>query len=561
MRSILGQINAILILVALIACQSPQSSSHPNQAPRPFTLTIAHLNDTHSHQEPTVVNLVVDGAKHPVSLGGFACLQTAVDELRAHERNVLLFHAGDAVQGTLYFSLFNGTVDFDGLNRLGVDAMTFGNHEFDRGPAAMPGFLKQAKFPFVSCNIDFTGELAIASLVKPWLIREIDGQKIAILGVTTEDTPISTSNVGNVKFEDPVRAVSRNVAELERQGIHKIILLSHLGYGEDQRLASRVSGVDLIVGGHSHTLLGDAKAFGRLGLKPEGAYPTEVISPRGEKVLVVQAGQWGEMLGELKVSFSPGGVVETYEAHETLIVGEDGRSIEAALKASGVARIVPESKIAAEALAPFTQQLKAYRSTALSTVECDLVRSLNGGPGPLIADSMRMAVPTSCMAILNYGGVRRDLRSGIISLGDVLEVLPFGSTLNVLDLSGAELKAALEEDVEFLHKKFAGAEPLPLPYVSGARYTVCHHEPMGSRIRSLAILEADGNYREVQPAKVYRIVVNNFEAGGGDGFATLKTAARYRFDTGIIDADAFAAFLRKAGKVAVPAEVRITVVP
>jgi 5'-nucleotidase len=546
----------VFSLAALLGCQH-----QPSKAPQPFTLTIAHLNDTHSHQEPTLVNLVVDGVKHPVSLGGFARLQTAVEELRAHDPNLLLFHAGDAVQGTLYFSLFNGTVDFDALNRLGVDAMTFGNHEFDRGPAAIPAYLKRAKFPFVSCNIDFSGEPSIAPLVKPWIVREIDGQKIAVLGVTTEDTPISTSDIGNVKFEDPVRAVGRNVAALERLGIHKIILLSHLGYGEDLRLASRVSGVDIIVGGHSHTWLGDASAMARLGLKSDGPYPTEVVSPCGEKVLVVQAGQWGEMLGEMKVRFSPKGVVETYESLESLIVGEDGIPLLAALEASGMARIQPESKAAADALRPFTQQLKAYRSTVLTSAGGELVRSLNGGPGPLIADSMREAVPTSCMAILNYGGVRRDLLAGNISLGDVMEVLPFGSTLQVLDLSGAELKAAMEEDIEFLRKKFAGAAALPLPYVSGARYTVDHRSPAGSRIRSLAILEADGRYSEVLPAKIYRIVVNSFVAGGGDGFATLKAATRYRFDTGIIDADAFASFLKKSGTVALPVESRITVVP
>jgi len=280
----------VLLALLLQSCAGVSKSS--------YNLTIAHLNDTHSHMEPEPVSLTINGQETVMRLGGFARLQTELDEMRGTAPNFLLLHAGDAVQGTLYFTLFNGQVEFDFLNRLRVDVMTFGNHEFDRGAAAIPAYLKRAGFPIISSNIDFSEEPAIAPLVPKYFIKSLNGERIGIIGMTTETTPQTTIDVGNARFMDSRASAVKQIEILQKQGVNKIILLSHLGYDEDLKLAAAVSGIDIIVGGHSHTLLGDTRQLSWLGLMPEGRYPTEIITPDGGKTLVLQSWQWGTHAGK-----------------------------------------------------------------------------------------------------------------------------------------------------------------------------------------------------------------------------------------------------------------------
>jgi len=563
----LSSILLILTIAALTACSSGQQ--------RPYTLTIAHLNDTHSHLEATPVNLDIGGSKTTVQLGGFPRLQTLVNVLRTTDPSLLLLHAGDAVQGTLYFTLFNGVPEFDFLNRLGVDAMTFGNHEFDRGPAAIPGFLQRAKFPLVSSNIDFSGEPTIAPAVAKAIIREVNGERIGIIGLTTETTPQTTINVGQAKFLSPPASARQQVIELERQGVNKIIALSHLGYAEDLKLAATVNGIDIIVGGHSHTLLGELANLAPLGLSPEGAYPSRVASPDGGTTLVLQAWQWGHLLGSVRVTFDSAGRVTDHTPGAIMPLGEvfsredrmippdspDYAMILQALSQSGIARVVAEEPATAAALAPYTAQLATFRKQVVATASRDLIRGPNSGPGPLVADSMLAAVPRAQVAILNYGGVRKDLLLGPISVGDLLEVMPFANSLVLVDLTGAELQRALEEDLDFLLTKYGSQTQPPLPYVAGIKLSVTPSATKGRRVGALAVQGADGDYLPIDPTATYRTVVNAFVAGGGDGFTTIKHAQGFRSDTGIIDSDAFRDHLQLLGTVQNPTAPRILVTP
>lgn len=557
----------MLGVVLLNSCGSIDSTD--------YTLTIAHLNDTHSHLEATPVTLDIAGTPTLVQMGGFARLQTLVDEMRADTPAFLLLHAGDALQGTLYFTLFAGAVEFDFLNRLGVDAMTFGNHEFDRGPAAIPPFLKRATFPFVSSNVDFSGEPAIAARVPQTLTLEIRGERIGIIGLTTETTPQSTLNVGSVRFLDAITAARQQVAELENRGVNKIIALTHLGFERDMKLAASVNGIDIIVGGHSHTLQGDPSRLGAIGLTPEHPYPTEVRTPDGGKTVLLHAWQWGQVLGNLRVTFDAAGRVRGYAPGAVMPVGDRFsrndvaiepaspayREIIQALGTTGMARVVPEDPATLAALAPYGSQLQIFRSQPAGTAAEELPRRLNGGPGVLAADSMLAAVPHARAALLNFGGVRRDLRAGVISVGDVLEVMPFGNTLVVVDLTGDELKRALEEGIQFLLDKFGRDRPA-LPYVAGISFSVNLAAEAGQRVGALAVRE-EGGYRPVDPAATYRTVVNSFVAGGGDGFATIKNARGFRNDTGIIDSDALRDHLTSLHTVPNPREqrIRITTAP
>lgn len=539
-----------------------------------YQFTLVHMNDTHSHLEPVAVNLAIQGETVTAQLGGFARLKTVIDQMRAEDRELLFLHGGDVVQGTLYFTLFNGLPEFDFLNLLGLDAMTFGNHEFDRGPAAIPAWIKRSRFPWLSANIDFSNEPALAGLVKPYLIKEIHGEKIAIIGVTTETTPQTTMQVGRVAFNDAAESVRKQVEALEAQGINKIILLSHLGYQQDKELVSKVAGIDIVVGGHSHTLMGDASLLSKIGLLPETVYPTELKGADGKRVLVLQAWQWGHFLGRLQASFTPDGEVEQFSHNAVIPTGSSFvrndqavqpgtpayQAITGALERTGIARIVAEDPQVVAALAPYAQKVAAYRTVAIATAAEDLVRGLNSGPGPLAADSMLAAVPRAQVAILNYGGIRRDLLRGKISAGDLLEVMPFNNSLVLVDLSGAELLKSLEDTVAFMLVKF-GSATMNMPFVSGIRFSVQLTAPYGSRIVHMQIRSDSGSFVAVEPAQRYRVVVNSFVAEGGDGFGVIKAATGFKSDTGIIDSDAMQDYLQKLGTIRNNTEQRVSVLP
>lgn len=561
-RALHGFLAAIFIL--LQSCGAITSTG--------YTLAIAHLNDTHSHLEATPVSLRVDDTVVSLEVGGFPRLQTLMDEMRADAPNLLLLHAGDAVQGSLYFTQFGGEVEFSFLNRLGVNAMAFGNHEFDRGPAAIPGFLERAHFPVIASNIDFSKEPDIAARVPRHIVREINGERIGVFALTTTTTPQSTLDVGNARFLDTIATARQQVAELEESGVNKIIALTHLGYDEDLALAARVNGIDIIVGGHSHTLLGDQERLIPLGLTAAGDYPTVVTTPDGGRTLVVHAWQWGHLVGNLRVIFDAAGRVRNHSSGATIPVGNrfnrdgveiaadspDHRRIVRALQRSGITQIVAEDEAALTTLAPYRARLAAFRSQPVARATEELIRRPNQGPGPLAADSMMAAVPAARLALLNYGALRRDLPAGTVSVGDVLELMPFGNTLVLVELTGEELKQALEEGIEFLTAKH-GRAARAFPYVSGIRFTVHPSAPRGERVTSLEVRGEDGAYRAVEPAATYTSVVNSFLAGGGDGFDTLRTTRRGRSDTGILDSDAFREHLKRLGTLHSPHEERIRV--
>lgn len=564
---------AALLLLLLSACGGA--------APRPLSLTIAHVNDTHSALEPADETLVVAGQTLRAKLGGVARLKTALDEVRAREKNVLTLHAGDAVQGTLYFNLFNGEPEFEFLNLLGFDAMAVGNHEFDRGPALLGRLAGQARFPLLSANIDASGEAALAGRIRPYTLRSVEGQLVALLGSTTPATPLMTSGVGQARFAEPGPVLAALVRELKALGVNKIILLSHNGYEADLELARTVPGLDVIVGGHSHTLLGDAAGLARLGLRPAGPYPTVVQGPEGAPVLVAQAWKWGEVLGVLTVHFDAEGRVAGHSAAPVLLAGEEfrvaGRPVDPAspdfaqfhaqvleaLRDSGMARSVAPDPDMLRRLEPYARQVAQVQNAPLGArATVDLLRGSANDPGPLVADAYLAKSPGAQVALVGAGGLRRDLFAGELSLGMVMGLLPFGNTLVRLELSGAELKAALEEAVEF---RLSARPPrggdlrtLPVIHTAGLSYVIRPAEPKGQRIQKVLLRRADGGQAPLDLAATYSVVTNSFLAGGGDGLAPLKNASGPRLDTGYLEHDVLAEHLTALGVVE-PVPLRVVI--
>ncbi|MER3451572.1 MAG: multifunctional 2',3'-cyclic-nucleotide 2'-phosphodiesterase/5'-nucleotidase/3'-nucleotidase [Thermus sp.] len=503
-----------------------------------FTLTLVHTNDTHAHLEP--VELTLSGKRTRV--GGVAQRIALFDRLRAKAKNPLFLDAGDVFQGTLYFNQYRGLADRYFMHRALYRVMALGNHEFDLGPRPLSEFLQGARFKVVSANTDVSQEPALKGLVLPHTVLWVGGEKVGVIGLTTPDTAIIANPGPTVRFLDPYEAAQKAVYELLARGIRKILVLSHMGYGEDLKLARRLVGVQVIVGGHSHTLLG---SFPHKELSPVGPYPTVVKNPEGKDVLVLQAWEWGKVVGVLEVQFSPLGEVLAYKGEALLMTPE----------------VAPEDALAKEALKTLALPVQALFQQVIARAKVDLVgeraivRRRESNLGNLIADGMVWKTKPAGVqiALQNGGGIRASIPAGPITIGKVYEVLPFGNTLVVMDLKGREILAALENGVS-QWEQGAGR----FLQVSGLRYAFDLAKPAGSRVVRVEV-KGEKGFGPLDLEATYRVVVNSFIAAGGDGFEVLKNAQGYRVDTGFSDAESFMDYLKALGEVESKAEGRIEV--
>ncbi|RMF05581.1 MAG: multifunctional 2',3'-cyclic-nucleotide 2'-phosphodiesterase/5'-nucleotidase/3'-nucleotidase, partial [Chloroflexi bacterium] len=247
-----------------------------------FTLTVLHTNDVHSRIDEFDKRgntCDEDEKAEDACFGGVARRQTMINQIRAEMPNVILVDAGDQFQGTLFYTQYKGGAAQEMMNTLGYNAMAVGNHEFDDGPGTLGSFVRGVNFPVLSSNMDVSAEPELAGSIQPSTILDVNGEKVGVIGVTTVDTGILSSPGDNVAFNDAVASAQAAVDELTAQGVNKIIALTHIGYGPDQELAAALTGVDVIVGGHSHTLLSNTDE------DAAGPYPTVVNAADGNPVL------------------------------------------------------------------------------------------------------------------------------------------------------------------------------------------------------------------------------------------------------------------------------------
>jgi len=261
----------------------------------PSRITLLHTNDTHSHIEP-----FGPGNGQASGKGGIPRRATMVKQLRASIPNLLLLDAGDTFQGTPYFNQYKGKLDFELMSKVGYDASTLGNHDFDNGVDMLMEAMEFAKFPFLNCNFDCKGSPVLAKRLTPWLVKEFPGFKVGLTGVGVDFKGlVSAENHKGVDWRSPEEAlkpVIRHLREVEK--VDLVVLISHLGYDlrgdaiDDLALAKLVPGLDAIIGGHSHTFLDQ---------------PTRIQQDGGE-TLVFQVGWGGINLGRMDFAMAKGQV-------------------------------------------------------------------------------------------------------------------------------------------------------------------------------------------------------------------------------------------------------------
>jgi 2',3'-cyclic-nucleotide 2'-phosphodiesterase (5'-nucleotidase family) len=445
-----------------------------------FELRILHINDFHGFVEPY----------KPIGseelLGGITYLAAKVDELRK-EKPSLLLSAGDMIQGNNWANLSKGESVIELMNTMRFDAMVVGNHEFDFGQDALRKRISEAKFPILGANVE-----GLAGL-KPYIIKEVKGIKVAIVGAVTEDIPATTHprNVVGLKFPSPIDTVGKYVKEL-RENTDVVIVLSHSGYPVDRILAEKVKGIDVIVGGHSHAKI---------------TKPVNV-----ENTIVVQAWEHGKALGVLDLVLKDGKIT-SFEGHlEKITPKMDKEDLR-------VMAIVKK----------YNQKMDAVLNEKVGETEVDLdgerrhVRSRETNFGNLMADIVRQ-VSGADVAIMNGGGIRASIREGEIRVKDIYTALPFDNYIVAIRLTGKQIGEALEHGVSTVEE-----EEGRFPQVSGLTFTYSRSGKKGLRIKEIFVAG-----EPINPDRDYIVATNDFLAVGGDKYKIFSEAIKVSKDYSII---------------------------
>lgn len=587
---------ASLCALSLAACGG--SNNHGE----PLDLSILHINDHHSHLDAETTALTLKdaaGASRSVTvdLGGFARVTAAIEQLAAGKTNVLKLHAGDAITGDLYFTQSEGQADAVLMNTVCFDAFTLGNHEFDSADNGLVKFIDYLRAgtcqtPALSANVRPAAGTPLASRIADYTIIERSGQQIGVIGLTVKGkTQFASRPDATTTFLDEATAAQAAIDTLRARGVNKIVLMSHQGYEADKAIAPQLSGVDVIIGGDSHTLLGP-DSMKDFGLTPSGAYPTAATDKDGRPVCIAQAWQYAYAVGALDVKFDADGVVtsctgkpqvligDTYKVGSTAASAADATAYRSQLDASGVFRTTTPSAAATAALAPFKAAKDALgtqvagiaadnlclrrvpgtkRDTSRSSLGdvCNknaTVIAQGGDIQQLVADAFLeqgQRFGGADISLQNAGGVRVDLAAGNITVGRIYTLLPFKNTLYRLVLTGAQVKSAVEDGVDsVLNGTGTGA----YPYTGGLRFRVDMNQTKGNRVTNLEVRNSSGAWVALDPAASYKLITNNFTAEGGDKYDTFKAIpAAQREDTFLDYADSFLQYVRSKGTLTKPA--------
>jgi len=549
-KNLLG-IGLAAVLVASLG--SPTAA----RASESMDLTILHINDHHSHLDPQIFDLSLnyddtqEGEKVRLQLGGMSYISSLIHEHR--NDHSLLLQSGE-LNGTLYYSLYKGATDMKVVNALQPDAYMVGNHEFDEGDQHFADLYKTATFPILGGNITPTEQSPLYEhLDKPYLIKEVNGEQIAIIGVIKiKKTKESSLISDDVEFIDEIEFVKSTVEEVKKKGINKIIVLSHLGYDFDQLLAAETSDVDLIVGGDTHNLLDSSGEATALGLPVTGEYPTVVQNADGKDTYIVQAWEYAKALGKIDLKFDAQGEIISATGKPFIPVGEpyqinkNGQWVDAnkttlakIKEAINNNSVLVEGQIdqaIEEIITPYRDEVKAEMETVIGSIKETLsneripkpftdAKDANGSfAAQVVADSFLYGLPHADVAIQNAGGVRANFVQGDFTMADAYTMLPFSNTITTLKITGGEIRDVLDDAIRYSQgiTQSTGA----FPYSSHLRYDV--YLNAGEGVKSAYNIEVKdrktGKWSPLDMDKTYVVVTNSFTALGKDGYMTFEKA-------------------------------------
>lgn len=481
-----------------------------------FTLTILHTNDAHSVYGGITANGLL--CYEPLcegGNGGSVRMQQAVRAVRQEAPGAIFLNAGDVFQGSLYWAVHKEVVPVSVLDMMDYQATIPGNHEFDDGCGPLLNQARTSKTPVIAANISFDMPQEGAEPLLPWLTLEREGRKIGIVGIANPDTPNLSSPCTEARFADAAETLRAAVKELEAQGVNIIIALTHIGLENDRRLARAVNGVDVIVGGHSHSLLSNTLP------DTEGPYPLVEHSPEGKPVLIVTASTAMRYLGRIDINFDKTGIPVSWQGEPITLDGPTLAALNAPAPDPELVRLIEG----------YSESVRQMISSPIGVIrvegregkpleepnvlQCRQGECLTGG---IVTDALRsLAFSEAHAAILNSGALRNSLIGGTATTGDVLATLPFQNTPLRADMPGSVLLQALEHGVR-AYGEGQGA----FLQTSGLRYVFDPGKAPGERIVKAEILDKE-KWQPVNKDASYSIVTVDFLANGGDGYTMLSS--------------------------------------
>ncbi|QDF66495.1 bifunctional metallophosphatase/5'-nucleotidase [Shewanella sp. SNU WT4] len=550
-----------------------------------YRLSLTHINDPHSHFEPSKVQFIVDHQGSPVRIschsGGAARigyqLQQAREKAKQCQQEFLFLHGGDSFQGTLYFREFKGLANAHLLNELQPDAMVLGNHDIDGGSAPIVNFLNTINFPLLAGNMLTEANASVSSLhghprlfdVDPQdncakvLLKPLADKQLAIFGITLTDMAKIANIDADTQFLCAHEIARNTIAKLHQAGIYHIIVLSHLGIDGDRRLAQDVEGISLIVGGHSHTLQGN---FSDLGLS------NLVYGETHNRTPIVHAGKYAETLGMADIEFDDSGKVILLEGGNYFM--QDKQLLldcESPLSQADYANVCAKVHkhplmLGQQALTKIDEIVKQRYQPALVKLRQDIICQVprpfvhNRLPGrafphgsqlaPLVSQSLYNQTKQDLavdFALHNAGGVRQSLAAGPVSRADILgSILPFEIPLVRYHIQGQYLQMALESAINAAtNNSVYGTGTGSFPYTWGLRFDYDGRLPLGQRITRLEYL-SDAGWRQVEPDNAYTGVSSAYTVMGKEGYDPLLRREWQQTVPNITLPSAFIDFLKYA---------------
>lgn len=414
--------------------------------------------------------------------GGLARLLTLRKEIQTENPNTLFLLAGDTISPSVESITYKGAQMIEAWNTAGLDYSTFGNHEFDFGPDVLKQRMQESKFGWIAANVIDKDTGKPFGGASAYVIREFGGVKIGIFGLVLEETQITSRPGPKVEFRNPCETAQTVVNELHQKGVKVVVALTHLPMNEDKGVA-RCSGVNLIIGGHEHTLLESAA----------GSAPIFKMTSDGREMGRINL-NISQSTGELN-SIDWKVIPVTNATKDDLAFAGFNRKYSALM--TQLAKPVGRTRVSLDARSAENRQMET-------------------NVGNLVADSFRKTLNAD-VAIINGGSIRADsvINPGRLTVRDVLSILPFKNQLIKVSVTGAILREAIEHGVS---RSSEDSQPGRFPQVSGIKFSFDARQPAGGRVVDLKV-----NGLPVEPSKKYSLATTTFLAvDGGDGYAMLK---------------------------------------
>jgi 5'-nucleotidase/UDP-sugar diphosphatase len=511
---------ALGILLLLLTLVLPSAALA--EGPDLRTVTVVSTNDFHGALVGSVQSF-----SHGDMVGGADWVAGYLNIVRQENPDGILYlDAGDMMQGTLISNYFYGASTIDAFNHMGLAAMAIGNHEFDWGQEVLQERYDQANFPFLGANIFYKKETGNPDeghggrphWAKPYIVREVKGIKVGIIGIANPETPSITNpvNVANLMFTDPVQAVNDVLPKAEAEGATMIVVDAHIGGfypAFEEGIKEFACGldpdkVDLIVSGHTHSRIDDVIC----GIPVIQAYSSGTAFARVDFSVDAQTGE----VASYNMNSSATTTYQTYYGEPATYKRWDtGERVE----------VVPDPEVQA-IVEDYEEQIAAIKNQVIGETTAAITRDYRHESvmGDWVTDIMRASDPNIDFAFTNSGGLRTDIDAGPITFGEVFESQPFDNTLVVVELDGNEVRQVLEEGITGAHG---------LVQVSGLQFTFDYDAPVGSRIVGDVINLNTGLPLDL--SATYQVAVNDFMANGGDDYDTL--AANPQSNTYVIVRD------------------------